>query len=86
MVAPIALARAPKSMSPPVNPKQGEMELDCTKDMDLGSVPIQLIDFQLEWPENGLELMAKGMRTQPTSRNSIPTSQNLDIFLFRWGS
>ena len=23
--------------------------------------------------------MAKGMRTQPTSRNSIPTSQNLDF-------
>ena len=29
--------------------------------------------------ENWLELMAKGMRTQPTSRNPIPTSQNLDF-------
>ena len=37
------------------------------------------MDFQSELAENELELMAKGMRTQPTSRNSIPTSQNLDF-------
>ena len=33
--------------------------------------------------ENGLELMAKDMRTQPTSPICIPTSQNLDFgFVF----
>ena len=37
------------------------------------------IDFQSEWVENCLELMAKDIRTQPTSWNSIPTSQNLDF-------
>ena len=47
--------------------------------MDSGWIPKGLIDFQSEWVENGLELMAKGMRTQPTSRTSIPTSQNLDF-------
>ena len=33
-----------------------------------------LLDFKLEWAENKLELMAKDMRTQPTSLNSIPRS------------
>ena len=42
-------------------------------------MPIKIIDFLSEWVGNGLELMAKGMRTQPTSRNFIPTSQNLDV-------
>ena len=37
------------------------------------------MDFQSECAENGLELMAKGIRTQPTSRNPIPTSQNIDF-------
>ena len=37
------------------------------------------MDFQSEWDENRLELMAKGIRTQPTSRNPIPTSQNLNF-------
>ena len=37
------------------------------------------MDFQSEWDENMLELMAKGIRTQPTSRNPIPTSYNLDF-------
>ena len=36
-------------------------------------------DLGSEWTENWLELMAKDMRTQPTSQNSIPTSQNLDF-------
>ena len=40
------------------------------------------MDFQLEWAENGLELMARGIRTQPTSQNSTPTSQNLDFEYF----
>ncbi len=39
------------------------------------------MDFKSELTENGLELMAKDMRTQPTSQNSIPTSQNLDFGL-----
>ena len=37
------------------------------------------MDFQSEWAENVLELMAKGIRTQPISRNPIPTSQTLDF-------
>ena len=40
------------------------------------------MDVQSEWVENGLELTAKGMRTQPTSRNAIPTSQHLDFGTF----
>ena len=48
----------------------------------LGRFQLDLLDFQSEWAENGLELMAKDMRTQPTSQNSIPTSQNLDFDLF----
>ena len=44
----------------------------------LGRFQYTFLDFQSEWVENWLELMAKGMRTQPTSRNSIPTSRNLD--------
>ena len=35
------------------------------------------------WPDPaGMELMAKGLRTQPTSRNSIPASQSLDFGIF----
>ena len=33
-----------------------------------------MTDFQSEWAENGLELMAKDMRTQPTP-------PNLDIWI-----
>ena len=41
--------------------------------------------FQSGLAENGLELVAKDMRTQPASRNSIPTSPNLDFgTLFFW--
>ena len=47
--------------------------------MDVGSIPIGLIDFQSEWAGNLLELMAKDIGTQPTSQNSIPLSQNLDF-------
>ena len=32
--------------------------------------------------QDGLELISKDMRTQPTSQNSIPTSQNLDFGTF----
>ena len=42
------------------------------------------MDFESELAENELEFMAKDMRTQPTSRNSIPTSPNLDFGTF-WG-
>ena len=38
------------------------------------------MDFQSEWAENGLELMAKDMRTQPKSPNFIPTSQPAGFF------
>ena len=41
----------------------------------LGRFQKDLLDFQSEWAGNGLELMAKDMRTQPTSPNSIPTSR-----------
>ena len=34
-----------------------------------------MVYFESEWAGNGLELMAKDMRTQATSQNSIPTSQ-----------
>ena len=47
--------------------------------MDLFMFKVGLLDFESELAGNGLELMAKGMRTQPTSRNSIPTSQNLNF-------
>ena len=40
------------------------------------------MDFQSEWDENWLELMAKGIRTQPTSRNPIPTSQTSISYIF----
>ena len=40
------------------------------------------MDFQPSWAENALELMAKDMRTQPASRNSITTSQNLELCIF----
>ena len=36
------------------------------------------MDFESEFDENELEFMAKDMRTQPTSLNSILESQNLD--------
>ena len=36
------------------------------------------MDFESEIVENELEFMAKDMGTQPTSRNSILESQNLD--------
>ena len=41
-----------------------------------------LLDFQLEWAENKLELMAKDMRTQPTSLNSIPRSTIFHFWSF----
>ena len=37
-----------------------------------------IMDVIREWVENGLELKAKGLRTQVTSRNSIRASQKLD--------
>ena len=40
---------------------------------------VRLLDFESELAQNGLELMAKDMRTQPTSQNSIPKSQILDF-------
>ena len=43
------------------------------------------MDFESELAENELEFMAKDMRTQPTSRNSILESQNLDSGLFIFG-
>ena len=42
--------------------------------MVFGLIPIGFVRFQLEWAGNGFELMAKDMRTQPTSPNSIPAS------------
>ena len=42
------------------------------------------MDFESELVENELEFMAKDMRTQPTSLNSILESQNLDSGCF-WG-
>ena len=44
---------------------------------------VDLLDFESELAENGMELMAKDMRTQPTSQNSTPTSQNFDFVTFR---
>ena len=43
------------------------------------------MDFESELVENGLEFMAKDMRTQPTSLNSILESQNLDSGSFIFG-
>ncbi len=40
------------------------------------------MDFESELAENDLEFMAKDMRTQPTSQNSILESQNLDFGSF----
>ncbi len=36
---------------------------------------VGLLDFESELAGNGLELMAKDMRTQPTSQNSIHISK-----------
>ena len=38
---------------------------------------LTLIPPEFDWFENELELMAKGMRTQPASQNSMPTYQNI---------
>ena len=43
------------------------------------------LDLESELAGNGLELMAKDMRTQPTSQNSGPTSQNLAFGQFVFG-
>ena len=43
------------------------------------------MDFESELAENELEFMAKDMRTQPTSLNSILESQNLDSGAFIFG-
>ena len=43
------------------------------------------MDFESELAENELEFMAKDMRTQPTSLNSILESQNLDSGSFIFG-
>ena len=40
---------------------------------------VRLLDFESELAQNGLELMAKDMRTQPTSQNSTPKSKILDF-------
>ena len=37
------------------------------------------MDFESELVENDVEIMAKDMRTQPTSLSSILESQNLDV-------
>ena len=43
---------------------------------------VGLLDSQREVADNGLGFMAKHVRTQPTSQNSIPTSLNLDFRTF----
>ena len=40
------------------------------------------IDFQSAFDENGLELMAKDIRTQPASPNFIPTPPNIDLVTY----
>ena len=44
-----------------------------------------LLDLESKLAGNGLELMAKDMRTQPTSQHSGPTSQNLAFGQFVFG-
>ncbi len=45
-----------------------------------GRLQYTQIDLQSEWAERMLELMAKDLRLQPTSSNSIPTSRPARIF------
>ena len=57
--------------APPLPPTSWVRGLD-------GSILGGFDGFESELAENELEFMAKDMRTQPTSLNSILESQNLD--------